>query len=125
MLSRLCGVRIVSTDITTNTKKCIVVNDGQMVLTRWFAKMISVPTEKGKTMDKYTATEQAYKRGYDKGYADGERDAVVLCKHCMFGKLNEANGKYICKANMGLNRMTHANEYCSWGAEKDGGENNG
>ncbi len=69
-------------------------------------------------MDKYTATELAYKRGYEKGYADGERDAVVLCKHCMFGKLNEANGKYICKANMGLNRMTHANEYCSWGAKK-------
>ena len=51
------GVRIVSTDITTNTKKCIVVNDGQMVLTRWFAKMISVPTEKGRTMDKELAIE--------------------------------------------------------------------
>ena len=27
-------------------------------------------------MDIYTATEQAYKNGYEKGYADGKRDAV-------------------------------------------------
>lgn len=26
-------------------------------------------------MDKYTATEQAYKHGYEKGYAAGKRDA--------------------------------------------------
>lgn len=28
--------------------------------------------EKGKTMDKYTATEQAYKNGYEKGYNAGK-----------------------------------------------------
>lgn len=27
-------------------------------------------------MDKYTATEQAYKHGYEKGYEAGKRDAV-------------------------------------------------
>lgn len=39
--------------------------------------------EKGKTMDKYTATEEAYKHGYEKGYAAGKRDAAgnnVGCK---------------------------------------------
>lgn len=76
-------------------------------------------------MDKYTATELAYKRGYEKGYADGEKEAAVLCKKCQFSEPCEGNGKYICKANMGLNRMVHPNEFCSWGAEKDGGENNG
>ncbi len=29
-------------------------------------------------MDKYTATEQAYKHGYEKGYAAGKRDAVEV-----------------------------------------------
>ena len=50
-----------------------------------------VPTEKGKTMDKYTATEQAYKNGYEKGYEAGkpkwipvserlpELDELVMC----------------------------------------------
>ena len=28
--------------------------------------------EKGKTMDKYTATEQAFKHGYEKGYEAGK-----------------------------------------------------
>jgi hypothetical protein len=34
-------------------------------------------------MDKYTATEQAYKHGYEKGYAAGKKDATdnnVGCK---------------------------------------------
>jgi hypothetical protein len=69
-------------------------------------------------MDKYTATEQAYKHGYEKGYADGERNAVVLCKSCQFGKIYETNGKYHCRSQMGLNRMVHPNEFCSWGEKK-------
>lgn len=69
-------------------------------------------------MDKYTATEMAFKHGYEKGYADGEKDAVVLCKKCQFAIPNEANGKFICKANMGLNRMVHPQEFCSWGIKK-------
>ena len=69
-------------------------------------------------MDKYTATELAYQNGYDKGYVDGERNAVVFCKKCQFSKPNEQNGKYNCKSNMGLNRLVHPNEFCSWGAKK-------
>ena len=65
------------------------------------------------TMDKYTATEQAYKHGYEKGYADGERNAVTLCKNCQFSiPLSE---KYKCRSQMGLNRTVHPNEFCSWG----------
>lgn len=73
-------------------------------------------------MDQYTATEQAFKHGYDKGYADGERDAVVLCKNCQFGIPNKTNGKYNCKSNMGLNRLVHPNEFCSWGTKRMDGD---
>lgn len=69
-------------------------------------------------MDKYTATEMAYKHGYEKGYADGEKDATVLCKKCQFSVPDETNGKYHCKTKMGLNRMVHPNEFCSWGAKR-------
>ena len=72
-------------------------------------------------MKNYEATEMAYKNGYDKGYEDGKNDAVVYCKNCHFGTLNENNGKYLCKAPMGLNRLAHPNEFCSWGLSKDNG----
>lgn len=37
-------------------------------------------------MDKYTATEQAFKHGYEKGYAAGKKDAVevIRCKECEY-----------------------------------------
>jgi hypothetical protein len=72
-------------------------------------------------VDRHTATEMAFKHGYEKGYADGERDAVVCCKNCQFGKPNEQNGKFNCNAKMGLNRLVNPNEYCSWGLSKDNG----
>ena len=37
-----------------------------------FLNTCGVTYREGKTMDKYTATEQAYKHGYEKGYADGK-----------------------------------------------------
>ena len=33
-------------------------------------------------MDKYTATEQAYKNGYEKGYEAGKNDATAHCEAC-------------------------------------------
>lgn len=33
-------------------------------------------------MDKYTATEEAYKHGYEKGYEAGKRDATAHCESC-------------------------------------------
>jgi hypothetical protein len=42
-------------------------------------------------MDKYTATEQAFKHGYEKGYADGERNAVLFCKNCQFSTISETS----------------------------------
>lgn len=35
-------------------------------------------------MDKYTATELAFKNGYEKGYEAGKRDSVevIRCKEC-------------------------------------------
>lgn len=35
-------------------------------------KLLLKRCEKGKIMDRYTATEQAYKNGYTKGYEDGK-----------------------------------------------------
>lgn len=33
-------------------------------------------------MDRYTATEQAYKHGYEKGYEVGKKDATAHCEAC-------------------------------------------
>lgn len=50
-------------------------------------------------MDKYTATEQAYKHGYEKGYEAGKKDATDIIVGCKWipvtEKLPEKDGRYL------------------------------
>lgn len=50
-------------------------------------------------MDKYTATEQAYKNGYEKGYEAGKRDAVKWIPASE--RLPEKEGRYLCVVRIG------------------------
>ncbi len=52
-------------------------------------------------MDKYTATEQAYKHGYEKGYAAGEKDAVKWIP--VNERLPEKHGRYLIAEPSSLN----------------------
>lgn len=58
-------------------------------------------------MDEHTATELAYKNGYDKGYADAKGE-LVRCKDCKWWK------------QKGLCPMPDYNgeSYCSYGERK-------
>ena len=68
-------------------------------------------------MDKYAATEQAYKNGYDKGYADAKEE-LVRCKDCKYWD----TGYRFCKFHgldcFGSSRFGE-NGFCSYGERKD------
>lgn len=68
-----------------------------------------------------------YDRGqYEKGYADGKRDAMdelvrcPLCKYCLVYKEQDGNGFYLgCTRTWGLRGALSQDDYCSYGEEKE------
>ena len=60
-------------------------------------------------MDKYTAQEQAFKRGYEKGYK-AALDSIVRCKDCAEWDEKEQE----CKHWYGF----YADNFCSYGEKK-------
>ena len=67
-------------------------------------------------MDKYTATEQAFKHGYEKGYAKAKSE-IVYCKDCVFAEPNDASDNYVnCRQLFGM-AMTK-DWYCADGERK-------
>ena len=54
-------------------------------------------------MDKYTATEQAYKHGYEKGYEAGKPKWIPVTE-----RLPDKNGEYICRHT---DKSVHSAEY--------------
>ena len=64
-------------------------------------------------MDKYTATEQAFKHGYEKGY-EAAKAEIVHCKECTRGKIDTLYGSvlYHCLGGYGYNKADH---FCSYG----------
>lgn len=59
---------------------------------------------------------------YDKGYADGKRDAeaaLVRCKECDFCHYNSSNDTYKCSSMNGMYRTVKPDDFCSYGERKD------
>ena len=75
-------------------------------------------------MNEYTATETAFKNGYEKGKADALKDSdmvkVVRCKDCRYYAESDFNGEILhgCEANGGLLDCT-PNSFCSYGERKE------
>ena len=66
-------------------------------------------------MDEHTATELAYKNGYEKGYADAKAE-VVRCKDCKHLEISGCYGE--CKRGyMGIVKPW---DYCSYGERREG-----
>lgn len=71
-------------------------------------------------MDKYTATELAYKNGYAKGYEDGK--ASVEVKHGRW-ILKDDKGKGVCSACHRQDHIDSLASHCRYcGAKMDGKE---
>ena len=97
LLWKWCGVRIANignrAEVWQETAKMtynrLAVANGRIVAEK---QMISVPTEKGETMDKHTATELAYKNGYANGVKEfAEKIAECLKRYSHLHKYaNEA-----------------------------------
>ena len=70
-------------------------------------------------MDKYTATELAYKHGYEKGYAKAKSEIVHCkdCKHWTDGVNGCTDHVKVCKIGF---YMVGENGYCVYGERKDG-----
>ena len=68
-------------------------------------------------MDKYTATEQAFKHGFEKGYADA-MNSIVRCKDCKHGEIDDPDfpNQYYCHEGCGWN---DGNFFCSYGERKE------
>ena len=66
-------------------------------------------------MDEYTAMEESYKNGYDKGYADAEAK-LVRCKGCKHLEITGCYGE--CKRGyMGIVKPW---DFCSYGERREG-----
>ena len=73
-------------------------------------------------MDEYTAMEESYKNGYDKGYADAEAK-LVRCKDCKCGKRPKTAmfvGKFVNCALYDPMPMMRCNDFCSYGERREG-----
>ena len=58
---------------------------------------------------------------YDKGYADGKRDAMdelVRCKDCTMCNYEPSNDSYRCSSFNGMHRIVEPGEYCSYGVRR-------
>ena len=65
-------------------------------------------------MDKHTATEQAFKNGYSKGYEAGKKDAMaelVRCKDC------KHYHKRVCP--MWMYTEMKPKDFCSYGERRE------
>ena len=66
-------------------------------------------------MDIYSATEEAYK----KGYADGTQNTIVKCENCKyFVQIGNTPNSRMCVSVNGLNNAKPY-DFCSRGKEKD------
>ena len=73
-------------------------------------------------MDEYTAMEESYKNGYDKGYADAKGE-LVRCKDCKCGKRPKTAmfvGKFVNCALYDPMPMMRCNDFCSYGERREG-----
>ena len=70
-------------------------------------------------MDEYTAMEESYKNGYDKGYADAKGE-LVRCKDCI-GKSHWYKNNYGCTI-CGVSGLfvVEDNDFCSYGERREG-----
>ena len=68
-------------------------------------------------MDEYTAMEESYKNGYDKGYADAKGE-LVRCKNCVHRK-----EKVCCNpsAGMWVGVALKDSDFCSYGERRKDG----
>ncbi len=74
-------------------------------------------------MDNHTATEQAYKNGYLKGYDKGLEDAmasIVRCKDCIHNFVRYGEDECYCGHPDGLNDILKPNDFCSYGERREG-----
>lgn len=75
-------------------------------------------------MDIYTATEQAFKNGYEKGYAKGQEDAmnsIVRCKDCKhYVEIPYNDEKRMC-VFWDEWVFTNEEDFCSRGERKNNG----
>ena len=84
-------------------------------------------------MDNYAATEQAYKNGYEKGYADAKAE-IVRCKDCKHqqkywhpDKRMKSKGYYLywCDRNddpfVSHTVNGYDDEFCSYGERRNDG----
>lgn len=60
-------------------------------------------------MDKYTATERAYKNGYARGYEDGRKSSTVL-----FDRITLDDKKMVAKLDFALNGVENS-IFIPWG----------
>ena len=67
-------------------------------------------------MDEYTAMEESYKNGYDKGYADAKGE-LVLCKDCKH-RYTFTCGKSCCEKYFTF--PAKDNDFCSYGERREG-----
>lgn len=73
-------------------------------------------------MDEHTATEQAYKNGYEKGYADAKEE-LVRCKDCNLAFVAVpplvAKESLVCTKPVTW-RVVEAEHFCSYGERREG-----
>ena len=71
-------------------------------------------------MDNYTATEQAYKNGYEQGKKDAMAE-IVRCEDCKYWKSYGGSMKYYgeCEGTS-KDELWGEDDFCSHGERKDG-----
>ena len=70
-------------------------------------------------MDKHTATEVAFKHGFEKGYEAGKKDAMaelVRCKDCKHLEITGCYGE----CNRGYMGIVKPWDFCSYGERREG-----
>ena len=71
-------------------------------------------------MDEHTATELAYKNGYEKGYADAKAE-LVRCKDCKHIMHSAIYKKLFCTNIYGLRDICISkDDFCSYGERREG-----
>ena len=70
-------------------------------------------------MDEHTATELAYKNGYDKGYADAKAE-LVRCEDCVHCFVRYSENEAYCGHPDGLNDCLRPDDFCSYGERREG-----
>ena len=63
-------------------------------------------------MDIHSATEEAYKKGYE----DGKREGIVHCKDCRFWYKNTLSCDFVY-----TDTNWYEEDFCSYGERKDNG----